>query len=87
MDKNLLIIGAFILGACIQSAEGGSDGSGRAVFAIARDRDGDDCDPFGGTTELWSINGGDCDCPSGFTPVGFTSNGAVSVEETICLEE
>ena len=87
MDKSILIIASFILGACIQSAEGGLGGNGRAVFMIARDRDGDDCDNVGGDIELWSINGGDCDCPSGFTPVGFAAGAGGGTDETVCLED
>ena len=55
-------------------------GGGRAVVELYSDFDGDHC--IGGV-QYWSVNGGNCDCPSGFSPVGT----ATSAEYTVCLED
>jgi hypothetical protein len=57
-------------------------GVGRAVVELYTDVNGDSCS---GTyaVQQWSVNGGDCDCPSGFSPVGT----ATSTQNTVCLED
>ena len=58
-----------------------SGGGGRAVVTLYIDADNDRCE----YVDYWAVNGGDCDCPSGFSTVGMTRQ-ATGSEHTVCLE-
>jgi len=58
-------------------------GGGRAVVELYVDGDGDACSS--NNINDWSVNGGNCDCPSGFSPVGTMFNDGIS--HTVCLED
>ena len=65
-----------------------SGGGGRAVVELSHDADGDGC--FNtqrySTHNDWTVtgDGGSCDCPAGFSPVGSVSRSDDA--QTVCLE-
>jgi len=57
----------------------------RAVLELYSDADGDECED----RNDWTVNGGDCDCPSGFSPVGRKTGDVYNgtAYHTVCLED
>ena len=75
-------ISTLALSGCLDAVGGVDGSSGRTVVRIDLDDEAEMCyhsSSYG--VSIWAINGGDCDCPSGFTPVGFLDNA------TVCLED
>ena len=75
-------ISTLTLSGCLDAVGGTGGSNGRAVVLLENDDDYDRCDKNpSDNIAIWGINGGGCDCPSGFTPVGFHD------DSTVCLED
>ena len=75
-------ISTLTLSGCLDAVGGTGGSNGRSVFLLDYDDEGERCYySTASGVSIWAINGGGCDCPSGFTPVGFNE------ESTVCLED
>jgi hypothetical protein len=81
----LIAIATLTLSGCLDAVGGMGEASGRTVISIRWDADGNNCY----NDDDWKVNGGKCDCPDGFTPVGTVQHcedGRYCVN-TVCLED